>query len=39
VLRNLLVAPKDQEKQKERDALNACGCLSEDPKYCICKEF
>jgi hypothetical protein len=37
VLRNLLVAPK--EKQKERDALNACGCLAEDPKYCICKEF
>jgi len=42
VLRNLLVAPKDQEKEKgkaEKEDLNACGCLAEDPKYCICKEF
>jgi hypothetical protein len=38
VLRNLLVAPKEKGKAEKED-LNACGCLAEDPKYCICKEF
>jgi hypothetical protein len=37
VLRNLLMAPTKKEKEKED--LNACGCLAEDPKYCICKDF
>ena len=41
VLRNLLVAPKEkaEKAEKAKEDLNACGCLSEDPKYCICKEF
>ena len=46
VLRNLLMAPKEKEKEKEKAEkaekaknANACGCLAEDPEYCICKEF
>jgi hypothetical protein len=41
VLRNLLMVPKEkaEKAEKAKEDLNACGCLSEDPKYCICNEF
>jgi len=43
VLRNLMMVLKEKEKDKaekaEKEDLNACGCLAEDLKYCICKEF
>ena len=40
VLRNLLMVPeKEKEKAEKAEKANACGCLAEDPKYCICKDF
>jgi hypothetical protein len=39
VLRNLLMVPEKEKAEKEKDMANECGCLAEDPKYCICKEF
>ena len=44
VLRNLLMEGKNEMKEKGEKAekaekANACGCLAEDPKYCICKDF
>ena len=35
VLCNLLMMPKKKEDKKAEE----CGCLAEDPNFCICKEF
>ena len=39
VLRNLLMMPEEKEKGEAKAKASACGCLAEETKYCICKEF